>query len=389
MARETVDHYRELLNTHQDDPDVRFALAHAYRITSDVGRSMGQYGSSYHLYYKAIDLLRLLMALDPESDHYRIELALTHQDLGEYLRMAGQTRAAEDELLKALETLKSRGKVDPEDISYARTEATTRINLAVTRLESGQSLEALPQATRAVDSLAALVEKPVANWLDRLYLAYALGAKASSLEDTGDRDGAWKCFEKARHLAEELIKRQNNTDTQYGLAMIFNGEGMFLYKARDYAKAIEHFDAANSILTSIQSKNQHFFFLEREMAISWNGRGASRLACHRIEGDPNLLELARFDCEHARAKFEKVAEEWPGNFDLKLRLGKTFADLGRIALASREDEAAHKWFGQAIRYLELVMKISPQNPENEQLLARIRDESNAVKPSRAPTSLGP
>jgi tetratricopeptide (TPR) repeat protein len=388
LAGEVLKLYQDLFNMHRDDPDLRFELARARRISANIGRSMGEAGETHQRYDGAIRLLDALARIDPDSDRYRLERARARHDFGEYLRMAGQPRLAEEEQIKAIEALKPRGGAAIVDDRSTRMEASSLINLAVAQLETGRPRQALPHARRAVEMLTPLAEKPRVQQHDRLLHIYALNARAASLMASGDREGARKDLEVAAGLARELNKGRENTDTQFALGMVLDSQGLLFAEAGDQDEAIKRFDEANAILLDLYRKNQRFVFIEKELAVSWNGRGTARLAIHRVKPSPSLLDSAQSDCEQARASLERIAKLWPGNFIYQSLLGQSLGTLGRIALVRDKKEEARDLLEQSLARHQLALDANRESPDDPKRIEIIRDELKEIEPTRVGSAPG-
>ena len=170
--------------------------------------------------------------------------------------------------------------------------------------------------------------------------------------------------------------------------MVLDEQGRFLSEGGKPAEAIKVFEAAHSLLTDLWKRNQRFVFLEKELANSWNGRGGARLALHRLQPDPKLLDLALVDCTKAREYFEKIATIWPENFEYQSELGRTLANMGRIALATNDQKKAANLLGQAIERHEQACKANRESPDDAKLADGLREELKRIGPAGSASSPG-
>ena len=360
-----MEHNRKLLRQHPADPIVRSDLAYACWITANIARSTGEFGKAGDHYRDAVGLLTRLNDRASVTDIDRLLLANARLDLGESLRMAGSPSEAETWYLQALDLLTGPG-VPSGDERYPRTQASALIDLAGCQVATGRAMKARSHASKAIEILRPLAERPRSKDKDRLLLVYALASRSDALGACGEQGPSRSDLEEALKIAEELARQSSevaNTDHRYALTKIQIGLGRLLSKAGDLAGAAVQFDTAYAGLAVLWRENLRMPFMEADMAEALNGRAEATLVLLAAMPDASALKRAEEDCINARSSLLGIVHRWPDHYDYRRLLGQTIAALGRIALVRGERERAEHLLNESLEHHGRARGLNPLDPK--------------------------
>jgi serine/threonine-protein kinase len=360
---------RVFLEKRPRDPVVRNNAAKVFRRAANTYRLIAEKtNEALGLYLQALDLLRGLVVEYPGELKYRDLLAETHVDTAELLKANGRIRDALPHYRSAVQIARALRDMAPNNPSYRRTQATTFVNIAEVLTDTGLPDEARGLLEDSIGLLAPLLstDRPVPS--DHWFLAMAHRDLGVVLGELGQVDGAEQALGEAVRLMTEREKsKPDDVNAKYLHATASCQLGRLLgAQPSRRGEAERALDDAVSLLTGLVNDNRKIPHFRLQLAVARSARG-------RIRSEAGAAPAAEEDLEAARAGLDELFASSPATPGYHAQLGQTLGELGRLALARRQNDRARDLFTKAVSHGQIARDANPDNPAVRNALERDRE----------------
>jgi tetratricopeptide (TPR) repeat protein/tRNA A-37 threonylcarbamoyl transferase component Bud32 len=357
-----VQKVRDALGQQPDDPELRYWTARLQRYSANLHRQLNQLDAAGRLYDEAVAMLGGLAAQAPDVPFYRDQLAETLRDQAQLLNRLGRlrdARAAADRSVGIAEQLvaESPGRAD-----YRRTLAIGRIDRSGIRLALGEAVASEADARAAVETYRGLTRER-AEGLDGLMMVLALNRLAVGLRELGRADEALPVHAEAVERAAALRKQSptnNNYEHFHGRSLVEQG--------RTLARVPERRQDAEASLSTPLPSWDHLQERYPQTPQYREWPALARLERGQVRAAAGCPRPAAEDFEQARVGFEALANSAPDVTNYRAGLGRTYAALGRLALAGGDNATAVDWLTKARQALDEVVRRVPEDAQERQTL---------------------
>jgi tetratricopeptide (TPR) repeat protein len=284
LLGDALEFYQALSRQENDDPEMRYETGRAFRRLGNLKAWQGQTEQAEACLRQAVALLDQLCRDCPRVKAYRGELASGQKHLGEVLCNLERNVAAEQALTLARDLLRELVAEDPDDPDVQVELASTTNSLGILLTQMGgrqrEEEEAYREAVRLVDELSRRFPREPEH---RFRLAAARNNLAELMQHTGRRGEAEVIFKQNVDWLRKLVNRHKD-EVRYRsrLALTLSHLGSLLVNDRRPTEAEQ---AYGEVATMRKAMTEDFPFsphFKSELADVLKGLGL--LAAARGEG---------------------------------------------------------------------------------------------------------
>lgn len=209
-----LTHYRQLIDQHGDDPELRANLANAYLRVGELSRAIGQREQAVEALEQAVRRYRQLVDQFPQNGDYGSALAQTYLPLGLLQQGCGDLAKSEATYQQALAIYQKLASEAPRDKRYQTNIAAMHIRLGHLRSISRRFPEAEASFRGALEIEQALVAQEPENPIHRSNLADGLYNLGNLQRMIGRFQDAEASLQRAGALFEQLAN-EDSTEASY------------------------------------------------------------------------------------------------------------------------------------------------------------------------------
>jgi serine/threonine-protein kinase len=374
-------HYRAILAQRGDDPRLRADLAATHFRIGKLAGAIGSRAESLDAYNQALALYQELSDARPEDADLRLALGRTHARIAQGLGYTSRKADALESYGRARPLFESL-RADPRVGDAARMElALVCENTGILHYTAARLREARACLGESVAVQEDFLKDRPGSFATRCNLARALDNLGNVLGMQGDKAAARRCFDRARHLLEELGSQgAENAGVQETLANVCIRIAGYQCVAREFDQALATLKEGHDLQTRLTRANPAVLPYQDQLASTLrqmghayrdSGRGKKALECYAeaaaigdklVRLDPGLslyrrgLARSWFDTstvymqnkkyaeaaaalEKARDLFRTLAAAEPDNIDYHRSLGMALNNLTVVLTDSRPADA--------------------------------------------------
>jgi serine/threonine-protein kinase len=364
--------YDRFLERSPRDPQVRADAAAAYREAANLGRLLGDVEKPLARYRRALELLDGLATEFGGESKYRLNRALAEVDLGEFFRMNGRFSDAEEQYRKGLDSAVVPDAKPAQKVLAARVRAMALLNLSVTQNEVGTHDKARQSCQEALDLLRPLTEATPSQPVDSYMVTSALITLGDANRDGGDPRAGERALDEAIRLARSKSDEQDpNYRHLLGSALI-NLARCFESDPSRRTQAVENFSTGTTLLAELVKQSPNVTTYRRDLATGYCGLGGL------LQASGNHEQATKY-CDSALQFTDLLLKDHdlPGLHSL---MGRTLANVGRIARDQKRYSDARRLLGQAIDEYEKALRSLPGRRIDRAAVDSLKSERDAIPP---------
>jgi serine/threonine-protein kinase len=372
LARLVLDSFKSLRERFPTDREISLEMAQVYFVVAGIEGITGQFEKSRRSSDQAIELLKQLCEAAPAQIDYRRWMVDALIERGAQFQMYGKSEEAEIDFRAGLRLVE--GLVS-EPMTYRRCKGSALINLSEILVLKSKLEDAQIAAAKAVDLLQPLAQSaqptdrtPSDRWL----FAMALTDRGVALKLTGARRAAARDFLDAERVCMQVLgEKPDYSDVAYQLACILNQRGDLLASdPRTRQEALNAFKRAAELLDKLIAGHKSIPYYREELV-------AGLIASAGLHASDNCAELARKDCESARAHVQRLIESQqnagtPGNARHLSLLGRALELSSRIRNSEGQRTQALQELSAAVAALDRCIELDPSRKADKSLAASLK-----------------
>jgi serine/threonine-protein kinase len=362
LLEKALQYYRDFLDEHPNDPELREQTALACRRLGDIQRLLKQPASARKSYDQAIVLLGELAASSPGELRYQQDLASCYNFLGELCRTNSQPEQAKEAYQNALRLQTALRDHRPDEPAYQQEQARTLYNLGLLQTQTSQFPEAEAVLRRAAGLLDELQSRLPDRPAYRQELARAHLNLGPVLRATKRYAQARTEEEKAIGILKELtVEHRTNPEYRHELAIAWNNLGNLLGDTAGTQEAKVTLRQARDVFKELTLDYPRVPAYRQGLANTLNSLGSLAARSHDdLEAEQALEQAVELLTQLKRE--HDTSADYRGDLGLAHgNLGWMYTEQGKKGLARRHEE-------QAIGYLKEALEVTPQNPYYRQAL---------------------
>jgi tetratricopeptide (TPR) repeat protein len=246
----------ELASRTENDPEVRRSQGYMFNLFSGTYLRLG--GTDLALDYarKAADMLRDLVARDPDNLDKQRDLSISLDRVGEVLKEQGEIGAALDAYRESLAIRRALVSKNPGDTLLAHDLFVSLISLADGERVAGDLAAALGLYSEAFDIITALVARDSGNTEWRRDLSTSLAKIGDGYSEQGNLERALDAYRKSLDIARALVALDpGNTQWQRDLSVSLVNLGDALEEQKDLPGALAAYRESLDIMRRLAAKD--------------------------------------------------------------------------------------------------------------------------------------
>jgi eukaryotic-like serine/threonine-protein kinase len=362
---------RQFLQQEPDDLELMARSARIYRFAANFSRLVNETQQADPLYRDAIGLYERLLEAFPNDPGHRFHLAEILRDYASSQVRQGRLAEATANLNQSLQGAEGLRREDPQQPAYRRCVALALLNLASIEYRQGkheQSNETEKTLQRSVDLLRDLAAQPPEQRhpYEPLLLAAALNRSAMIMREAGRLEEANTAHKEAikqlTGMQEKKASAINAADVVHFLAECRVEQSKTWAKNPAFLESAEkNMGVAINRLAELAVEYKRIPAFQEALGAALNERGQLRLQQRNYPG-------AREHFKSAQERLAPLVQAHDNLPELRGELGKSYAGLGQVALALKDDDP-EPWFQKAAGELREAVARSPEDAQ----LQRSRD----------------
>lgn len=336
LLEKALEHYKQILDRHRNDPTSRDDLAQAYFHIGVVTELIKTQKAAMPFYELARDMQVQLLSERPGDPERLQSLGKTWTAMGSALSRQGKFNEARKAHQAAIAVRKQLvDKAAPSEIEPSRTLANSYMNLGIIEMNLG-------------------------------IIADSKESKNRQYKEAGVQ------LSKAQTVRENLRTRVGDSpETRRDRAKGYYNLASLALLTGDAKEAKHNFNAAIAVFEELLEKDPEVLDNQSDLA-----------TCYRLLGDVEEdLGSARRSYEEARKRMEKLAQPTPAPTRYRVALGNLHLSLGEFERYAKKNEAARTAFEEARAIFAELVEEFPGNAQYKAQRKEAEDQIAALSPA--------
>ena len=368
---------RQEINAERPSAKNALDVAVSHQSVGNVLMTSGKIGEAREHYRQSVDVMKQLVAGDPQNVDTRRQLARSYAMLGQSIVRSGALGDALADYESSLAIYRELSAEDPENNRARRSVGIVLSYIAFVKKEMGRTQEAFEDYKQWLDIEKELAIRDPNNIDFRHDLSGAHIWYGVILSEMGNIPEAQGNFREAIDIQTAILAAdKESVGVAYSLADAHLEFGKAMARNNLADVAIEHLTLALASYRSIFAKDKENLMMLHRIANAQRFLGDAHV-------QKNDRARAAENYEQAHAVFVQLTNFDPLNLDWQQDLAMTFTRKGEIAAAKKDSAEALTNFQNALPIFEKLAATVPDNAKRRSELQQIRSQlENAQRHSK-------